>query len=86
MNKQFILKMMQAKRLEYEALKEIVPEALRERLASVEAEAKNTVRECIYEIYFDGNRQGSAREEEKDQDQNSYDQAQSKHVKKILIR
>lgn len=38
MNKQFIIKMMKAKQLQYEALKEIMPEKMACRLAKVEQE------------------------------------------------
>lgn len=38
MNKEFMIKMMQAKQLEYEALKEIMPEPMVKRIAKIESE------------------------------------------------
>lgn len=38
MNRQFVMKMMQAKQLEYEALKEIMPDPLVNRISSLERE------------------------------------------------
>ncbi len=38
MNKEFMMKMMQAKQIEYEALKEIMPEPMVKRIAKIENE------------------------------------------------
>lgn len=38
MNKQFMVKMMQAKQLQYEALKEIMPEPMLNRVTKIEGE------------------------------------------------
>lgn len=38
MNKEFMTKMMQAKQLEYEALKEVMPEAMVNRITKIENE------------------------------------------------
>ncbi len=45
MNKQFMTKMLQAKQLEYEALKEIMPECIVKRV--------NKLREEIFEVAVD---------------------------------
>jgi len=47
MNKQFVLKMMQAKQLQYQALKEVMPEALLNRIAKIENELMDLGKECF---------------------------------------
>jgi len=47
MNKQFVSKMLQAKRLEYEAFREILPESLARRVENLERKLVNIVRECL---------------------------------------
>lgn len=42
MNKQFVIKMMQAKQLEYEALKEVLPESIVKRVEKLESEFAET--------------------------------------------
>jgi hypothetical protein len=50
MNKIFIEKMMQAKCLQYEALKEIMPEKMVNRIRSIENELIDIGKECIANI------------------------------------
>jgi hypothetical protein len=47
MNKQFMIKMMQAKQLEYEALKEILPESMVKRVEKLEGELVETAMELF---------------------------------------
>lgn len=47
MNKGFVVKMMQAKQLEYQALKEILPEPIVNRISKLEQEFLEIARECV---------------------------------------
>jgi len=47
MNKQFVIKMMQAKQLEYEALKEVLPESIVKRVEKLESEFAETAMELF---------------------------------------
>lgn len=47
MNKQFVVKMMQAKQLEYEALKEVLPESMVKRVEKLESELAETAMELF---------------------------------------
>lgn len=47
MNKQFIIKMMQAKQLQYEAFKEIMPEGIVKRIEKLENELIELARDCF---------------------------------------
>jgi hypothetical protein len=47
MNRQFVKKMVQAKRLEYQALKEIMPEKLAKRVAKLEGELLEFGKELV---------------------------------------
>jgi len=47
MNKQFVVKMMQAKQLEYEALKEVLPESMVKRVEKLEGELAETAMELF---------------------------------------
>lgn len=47
MNKEFMVKMLQAKQLEYEALKEIMPECMVKRIDKVGDELLEIAKECF---------------------------------------
>ena len=49
MNKNFIIKMIKAKKLEYEALKELMPDQMRERIETAEDVAKKEIKELLFE-------------------------------------
>lgn len=49
MNKEFVKKMLQAKKLEYEALEEILPDCIKEKRSRVVSEIKDIIREVIIE-------------------------------------
>lgn len=50
MNKQFVHKMVQAKRLEYQALKEVMPERMVKRITKLENELMDFGKEFIMTI------------------------------------
>jgi negative regulator of genetic competence, sporulation and motility len=54
MNKEFMKKMIQAKQLEYEAFKEILPEPAAKRIAKLETELLEFGKEYFMTVMFDG--------------------------------
>ena len=50
MNKEFAKKMIKAKRLEYEAIKEVMPEVFKNRIDSFEKEVFTFIKEIAIEI------------------------------------
>lgn len=50
MNKEFAKKMIKAKRLEYEAIKEVMPEVFKNRIDSFEKEAFTFIKDIAIEI------------------------------------
>lgn len=52
MNKQFILKLLQAKQLEYEALKEIMPETMLAGIEKFEKELFELGKECCMRLFI----------------------------------
>ena len=50
MNKEFAKKMIKAKRLEYEAIKEIIPEHFKDRIDTFEKEAFSFIKDLAIEI------------------------------------
>ena len=53
MNKEFVRKIIKAKKLEYEALKEIMPESITSRITSVENEAISLIKDIALELIQD---------------------------------
>ena len=49
MNKEFVKKMLQAKKLEYEALEEILPDSIKEKRKKIVSEFKDIIRDVIIE-------------------------------------
>ena len=49
MNKSFLIKMIRAKALEYEALKELMPEGMKSTLEKTEKELADVVWHCIWD-------------------------------------
>lgn len=47
MNKQFVMKMVQAKKLQYEAMREILPEGILKRVEHLEGELLELGKECF---------------------------------------
>lgn len=61
MNKTFITKMVQAKKLEIEAFQELLPDEINERMKNWREGAGDWLKECAVEIYLAGKREtGSA--------------------------
>lgn len=52
MNKQFMMKMVQAKQLEYEALKEILPEPMLNKMAKMEEELIEFGKEYFMNVMY----------------------------------
>lgn len=50
MNKEFVKKMIKAKRLEYEAIKEIMPDAIKNRIDSFQKDAFSLIKDIAIEI------------------------------------
>lgn len=57
MNKTFITKMVQAKKLEIEALQELLPDEINGRLKKWRSDAGDWLKECAVEIYLAGKRE-----------------------------
>ena len=49
MNKEFVKKMLQAKKLEYEALEEILPDSIKEKRKKIVSEFKDIIKEVVIE-------------------------------------
>ncbi|MDF2908351.1 MAG: hypothetical protein K0R34_3672 [Herbinix sp.] len=56
MNKQFVVKMMQAKQMEYQALKEIMPECMVNRIENLENEFVAIAKEYFTSMMKDTNK------------------------------
>ncbi len=59
MNKEFIKKIIMAEKLKYEAIKEIMPDKMRERVDSFEKDAFNLLKEVALELIREGVKEGS---------------------------
>jgi hypothetical protein len=77
MNHEFIIKMMKAKKMEYEALKEILPEKVATRISKLEVEVIDMVKDCVVSGFMNE----EAKESEKPKDK----AAEHKNVKKVII-
>lgn len=47
MNQEFIIKMMKAKKMEYEAIKEILPDCVSDRVNKLEDDLSEILKQCI---------------------------------------
>lgn len=74
MNKEFLKKMMKAKMLEYEAIKELIPSNMKDKIESCEKELMDTFKDIALEMIM----------EEKDSYSNKSDDTKRK-VKKIGV-
>ena len=83
MNKEFVKKMVKTKRLEYEAIKEIMPEDIRNRIDAFQKHAFNFIKEVAIEILKDDMNEKSNKENKCDID--NKDNTDSKGVKKINV-
>ena len=75
MNKEFAKKMIKAKRLEYEAIKEIMPNSIKNKIDSIEKDAFDFLKDIAIEIVKDD-------VNNKSNEENNFD---SKSVKKINV-
>lgn len=64
MNQEFVRKMLKAKRLEYEAMKEIIPDCLVKHMDLVEEEMKKEIKKHIVSIYNSYMKEGTNEDEE----------------------
>lgn len=76
MNHKFVVKMMQAKKLEYEAIKELMPEPVEQMFDKMEKEAVETIKEFAMKCFF---------EEEEFNSQHSENKESDPKVKKVKI-
>lgn len=60
MNRQFVVKMMQAKQLEYEALKEIMPECMVNRIENLESEFVAIAKEYFMTVMNDTKKEAAS--------------------------
>jgi hypothetical protein len=79
MNKEFAKKMIKAKRLEYEAIKEVMPEHLKDRINTFEKEAFSFIKDLAIEILSE-----DAHEKSKCNSDDTCNK-DSKNVKKISV-
>lgn len=79
MNKEFAKKMIKAKRLEYEAIKEVMPEHLKDRINTFEKEAFSFIKDLAIEILSE-----DAHEKRKCNSDDTCNK-DSKNVKKISV-
>ena len=79
MNKEFAKKMIKAKRLEYEAIKEVMPEGLKSRIDSFEKEAFTLIKDLAIEILSE-----DVNEKSKCNSENNLNK-DGKNVKKISV-
>ncbi|WP_026478363.1 hypothetical protein [Alkaliphilus transvaalensis] len=66
MNKAFIKKMIKAEKYKYEALKDILPVELKERLEGLEKEAFTLVKDIALEMLMEDGMQETEKKSEKD--------------------
>ncbi len=62
MNKEFVKKIIMAEKLKYEAIKEILPDNLRERVEAFEKETFNLVKDIALEMIKERREQSSSSE------------------------
>ena len=79
MNKEFAKKMIKAKRIEYEAIKEVMPERLRDRIDTFEKESFSFIKDLAIEILSE-----DAHEKSKCNSDDNCNK-DSKNVKKISV-
>jgi N-glycosylase/DNA lyase len=60
MNKEFVKKMIKAEKLRYEAIKEILPNNLREKIDSLEKDAFNLIKDFALEMIKEDINEGSS--------------------------
>lgn len=82
MNRKFIIKIVQAKRLEYEAFKELMPNMIKKPLNQFEEEIVTTARDCFFDLAFAS--EHKLRSENKTADATK-EKDDGRKVKKVII-
>ena len=83
MNKEFVKKMIKAKKLEYEAIKEIMPETIKNRIDSFQKEAFNLIKDVAIEIIKEDMQNRNTNKSECDIDNET--NTTNKNIKKISV-
>lgn len=80
MNKEFVKKIMKAKKLEYEAIMEIMPDKIKKRAEKFEKDARDLSKEIILEFIKDQEFMKSSKSEN-----NKTDEKNKKNIKKVKV-
>lgn len=83
MNKKFVKKMIKAKRLEYEAIKEIMPETIKNRIDSFQKDAFNLIKDVAIELIKEDMHDRNTTKSKCDIDNKT--NTNNKNVKKIKV-
>ena len=83
MNKEFVKKMIKAKKLEYEAIKEIMPENIKSRIDSFQKEAFNLIKDVAIELIKEDMQYRNTNKSECDIDNET--NTTNKNIKKISV-
>lgn len=74
MNREFVVKMMKAKKLEFEAIKEIMPEKMASQISELEKVMLELVKECILSELT-----------KEEADEGKYRKSTDKKVQKVVV-
>ncbi len=84
MNREFLKKLVKAELLRYEALKEILPENMKNRLESLERDAGCLIKDIAFDLMAEGLiRPGSKEQEEPSRADSQF--AEKKTVRKVQV-
>ena len=83
MNKEFAKKMIKAKRLEYEAIKEIMPESIKNSIDSFQKDAFNLIKDVAIEIIKEDIQNRDTTKNKCDMDNKT--NMNNKNIKKISV-
>lgn len=81
MNKEFVKKIIKAKRLEYEAILEIMPESMKTRVAKLEKETIELGKEIIWDLIKDEEFMADKKSGNSKNDENL-----KKNIKKVKVK
>lgn len=80
MNKEFVKKIIKAKRLEYEAIMEIMPDTVKKRAEKFQKDAVDLSKEIILDFIKDEEFMNSKKSEDNEKDKNF-----KKNIKKVKV-
>ena len=80
MNKEFVKKIIKAKRLEYEAIMEIMPDTVKKRAEKFQKDAVDLSKEIILDFIKDEEFMNSKKSEDNEKDENF-----KKNIKKVKV-